>query len=144
MAKLGRPRTWDPDTQTDEFIQSVEDYFDKTPEPYLLSGLCLHLGITEDTFKNYESVPEFLGIIKNARLLIKSRLEYGAINAKNPVGYLFNLKCNHGMSEKQADININLGGQDANPVAVNHQTMSPEQLEVYKQAARKLAGLSKQ
>lgn len=143
MAKLGRPRIW-KEHQAEEFFLSTEEYFNINQAPYFISGLCLHLGITEDTLTNYEAYKDFFGTIKQARLLIKHSIEVGSCNSKNPAGYIFNLKCNHGMSEKQADININLGGQDANPVAVNHQTMSPEQLEVYKQAARKLAELSTQ
>lgn len=43
-----------------------------------LSGLCLHLGITDDTWRNYKKKKDFLGVITWAELVMKTQKFTGA------------------------------------------------------------------
>ena len=67
--------------------------------------------------------------------MIKSELEVGAIESKNPVGYIFNLKANHGMSDKAGDtINLNIAGNADQPIKID-----VNEAERLKDIARQLA-----
>ena len=49
----------------------------------------------------YEKKDEFRNAIKKAKLMVEHYLELLLLNAKNPVGAIFNLKCNYGWEDKQ-------------------------------------------
>lgn len=82
------------------------------PEPYLKSGLALHLGLCTETMRLYSKDKDspFFAIIKRSYDRIQNNLEMRAIVNKNQaVGCLFNLKCNHGMVEtSKLDVTANV------------------------------------
>ena len=140
MAEVGRPLK----VSTPEEMESrCQLYLQANPSTATITGLHLALGLTREGLAEYGRRAEYSDIVNYYKMKVAEGYERDLRIMKNPTGAIFAMKV-MGYTEKTSDININLGGQDANPVAVNHQTMSPEQLEVYKQAARKLAELSKQ
>jgi hypothetical protein len=106
----GRPRKFDSPEEMEEGILS---YFQKCasrtvneyihPEPYTILGLCQHLGITRQTFFDYENRSEFSDTVKRAKEKVALDLTLRSIENKDQVvGCLFQLKCNHGHVETKA------------------------------------------
>ena len=115
---IGRPRKIE---SPDQLLALCEEYFEScwtikpiifegkvideemvNIRPYLVSGLCLHLGIDRDTLLEYGRRPEYSEIVKAAKLQIQNHLEERSIMSKNPGGAIFNLKCNHGFKEQNS------------------------------------------
>lgn len=56
-----------------------------TQRPYTLQGLCVHIGISMDTFKNYSLRDDFLGVTTHIREVIQAnQLEGAMVEAYNP------------------------------------------------------------
>ena len=121
IGNSGKPKTW----QTVEELQAdIDEYFkecdsvtrlvyDKpkqqtveipSPLPYTVEGLAECLDCDMDTLLNYEKrkgYEEFFGTIKKAKLKIqRNKLERGLIGLSNPAVTIFDLKNNHGYSDK--------------------------------------------
>jgi len=117
MAEVGRPLKYTKEA----FDKKVDEYFkmcdnttigigDKiTSKPYTITGLCLYLDISRETFNNYEAIPEFLDTIKKAKNKIENYVEEMSLNGLlNPTVSIFNLKNNFGWKDKtEIDSNVN-------------------------------------
>jgi|GEM_PF-1670084 len=106
----GRPRIF---SSPEEMSEGIQSYFEKcdarmvrdynVPEPYTILGLCQHLGITRQTFFDYENRSEFSDTVKTAKERVALDLTLRSIENKDQVvGCLFQLKCNHGHVETKA------------------------------------------
>lgn len=74
-------------------------------KPYTLTGICVYLGISRETWREYGNREEFAGPIKRARMIVENYVEEGLLNGSvNPIGAIFNLKNNFGWVDK-IDIN---------------------------------------
>ena len=86
--------------------KSLQTIAVKMPKPYTIEGLALSLGFTEtDSLLNYEKkegYEEFFGTVKKARTRIASqKLENALLGIYNAQVAIFDLKNNHGYSDKQ-------------------------------------------
>ena len=98
--------------------QKIDEYFDmcdntfiisyvnnqekKTQKPYTISGLCVYLNICNDTLIEYEKNPNFVDILKNARMKILNYVvENASTGGLNPTFSIFNLKNNFHWKDKQ-------------------------------------------
>lgn len=95
-------------TTADELREAVDDYFNTKiaeNQPFTVSGLALHLGVTRTTLLNYEKKyagTEYAEIIGNAKLRIEEFVETCLFKSKVPTtGAIFNLKNNFGWKERQ-------------------------------------------
>ena len=82
------------------------------PAPYGLVALNAYLGF-EDRHGLAEygkSYPEFSATCKKLRLRVEAWNESNLIEAKNPVGSIFTLKCNHGWQDK-IEVNQSITGE---------------------------------
>jgi len=74
-------------------------------EPPSLEGLCLQLGISKQTWANYEKREEFLETTARARGRIEEFLIQRLDSGKGTSGAAFRLQCMHGWSVKHAESN---------------------------------------
>ena len=121
--KSGAPRKYEVG-EADKLEEDIKRYLkercnisetgmpiDKTlKEPPTMLGLCLFLGITEETVSEWKETRKDLSEpLKKAKNIIKN---YNLISLHNPkantVGTIFNLKTNYGMVETQYVINNNI------------------------------------
>lgn len=76
--------------------------------PPSISGLCLYLGISRQTWANYASQEEFLDTTMRARARIEAYLEGELVSReKNTAGIQFNLEHNHGWKRR---LEVSQGG----------------------------------
>jgi hypothetical protein len=108
---FGRPRAY---ATPQEMASEIEKYFEKwegEKRPLTMAGLQTALGIIDDTFERYaagkyddKDYPEgmtFSGTIKAARKYIEnSKLEHALNGTYNASVSIFDLKNNHGYSDK--------------------------------------------
>lgn len=80
--------------------------------PITITGMCMALDITRETFANYEKIEEFSATVKMAKLAAENYAENMLYVGKNATGPIFALK-NFGWTDSQ---NLNIGGQDGNPL----------------------------
>lgn len=92
----GRPPLF---SSPEEFETRANEYFDTCNGRPTVSGLCLALGVSSrQTLLNYEGKPEFLDVVKTARLKLENAWE-SALSESNVAGTIFWLK-NQGWSDK--------------------------------------------
>jgi len=110
-AKMGRPRAY---TTPQEMHAVIQEYFQKwesEDRPLTMAGLICYLDICEDTFGEYSSGKyddfeyedywTFSDTIKKSRKYIEnSKLENALLGKYNPSVSIFDLKNNHGYSDK--------------------------------------------
>jgi hypothetical protein len=68
-----------------------------------IEGLCLKLGISRNTWNEYEKRPEFADTTARARGRIEEFLIQRLDSGKGTSGAAFRLQCMHGWSTKQAE-----------------------------------------
>ncbi len=86
--------------------------------PYTLSGLCVHLGITRDTFARYAKQDKFSDTIKAVRLRVENYAEECLFDKnQNVTGVIFNLKNNFGWRDK---IEQEVSGKDGGPIETDN------------------------
>jgi hypothetical protein len=122
----GRPKRYSPE----EFEAKVIEYFEWVNEenkqrklkrfegekikPYTLSGICVYLGISRDTWNEYSKQEEYTGIIKEAKAVVENYAEEGLLNGSlNAIGTIFNLKNNFQWVDK-IEVSANTGGEQLN------------------------------
>ena len=104
----GRKRKFDT---VEEMQQAIDNYFrlqDAEKKPYTVQGLCRILGFsTRQSLINYEGYNDindkpFLDTLKSAKLRVEENKIEGAMMGKfNAASIIFDLKNNHGHSDKQ-------------------------------------------
>lgn len=78
-------------------------------QPYLITGLALHLGTSRETLLDYQERDGFSDAIKEAKLKCESFAEGNLYSGRNVTGSIFNLKNNYGWKDtKQLDGTMNL------------------------------------
>jgi hypothetical protein len=98
--------------------EAVDAYFadcDANGEPYTVSGLAYHLGMTTQALRGYEEKDDFLSTVKRAKQRVEMGLER-RLYESSPTGSIFNLKNNFGWKDAQ---DHNIGGQADNPLTLN-------------------------
>lgn len=68
--------------------------------PYTIAGLAYDLDMSTEALRNYQDKPEFLAIVKKAKLKIEMNFEEN-LSGKNPAGSIFWLKNHAGYRDKQ-------------------------------------------
>lgn len=107
----GRPLKFQ---SVDDLQAKIDAFFgecDASKEPYTITGLALALGTSRQCLINYEDRPEFFDAIKTAKDRVENYAEKRLFTGQ-PTGPIFALK-NFGWKDSQ---NVNLGGQDDNPI----------------------------
>lgn len=100
--KVGKPRTY---RTPDEMVTACNVYLEARKAdgiPLTITGLCLGLGISKETFYEYAKRPEYSASLKMARLIVENDYEISLRRDKNPAGPIFALK-NFGWSDAQID-----------------------------------------
>jgi hypothetical protein len=117
----GRPLKYQPQ----EFADKIESYFEwcdgqKTilyndagqvvkviEKPYTITGLCVYIGTSKETLREYMLREEFVDAIKKAKLRIENYCEEGSLTGRlNTIASIFNLKNNFDWKDKQ-EIEVN-------------------------------------
>lgn len=94
--KVGRPLKID---NAEELEKMVEEYFEKTNEEKItITGLCLYLNLTKETFYEYAKRPEYKFILDRARLIVENSYEI-SLRKFGRAGDIFALK-NFGWKDK--------------------------------------------
>ena len=124
----GRPRKYEA---AEDLLNAINAYFlycdseketstnDKghekiTQKPYTITGLCIYLGITRETWSQYAKLAPFADIITIAKLKVENYVEENSLNGKiNPIMSIFNLKNNFGWTDR-FDINTNVQPEQLN------------------------------
>lgn len=127
--------------------KACNDYFakcDVNEDPYLVSGLCLHIDLDQSTLWEYGTREKFSMTVKKAKLRIQNYLERSTLGEKNPTGAIFNLKCNFGFSEKNT-VDINLGGEleTTNKNEIEH-SLADDERDLLKEVAKQMAAKNKE
>ena len=85
---------------SDEMEAAIDSYFDVTPKPWTVIGLCLHLNLTRTGLITYENREEFSYTIKRAKDSIANDKWTGLLKGDyNTAGAIFDLKNNHGAED---------------------------------------------
>jgi hypothetical protein len=108
----------------EEFREKVNAYFDYCDsqievsvtdrgqekviqKPYTISGLCLYLGISRETLREYKARPGYAPIVVAARNRVENYCEEGTMKGKlNPIFSIFSLKNNFNWTDK-IELNTN-------------------------------------
>lgn len=102
----------------EDMMRAVNVYFEtaeEAEEPYTLTGLCLHIGMSRAEFVNRKFDPKFADVMRQARLIIEHQHERNLLVSKHTAGTQFALK-NLGWSDSaRLDVGINGGGDPDNP-----------------------------
>jgi len=84
-------------------------------KPYTLTGICVYLDISRETWNVYSKRSEFEAAIKRAKTIVENYVEEGLLNgAINPIGGIFNLKNNFGWVDK-IEVNTNTTNEQLTP-----------------------------
>ena len=120
----GAPMKYDPETfktKIDEYFIFIKDENEKRKvckdkiKPPTMSGICVFLGISRDTWSEYAKKPEFSETIKKTRTIVENFVEEGLLNGSvNTIGAIFNLKNNFGWVDK-IDISTNDTAEQMTP-----------------------------
>lgn len=89
------------------FASIMAEYFIEENTPWTITGLCLHLKITKETFNEYSKILQFSESIKMAKLIVENYAENRLFNSPNVTGIIFNLKNNFGWVDKTEAKNTN-------------------------------------
>lgn len=94
--KVGRPLKID---SAEELEKLVDEYFNNTEETKItITGLCLYLGLTKETFYEYARREEYKHILNRARLMVENSYEI-SLRENGRTGDIFALK-NFGWRDK--------------------------------------------
>lgn len=94
--KVGRPLKIN---SAKELEKLVDEYFSQTNENKItITGLCLHLGLTKETFYEYARREEYKHILNRARLMVENSYEM-SLRENGRTGDIFALK-NFGWRDK--------------------------------------------
>ncbi len=99
--KGGRPLKFESPEELQEKIDRYFEECDLNKVLYTVCGLAVALECDRNTLTNYTAKKEYFSTIKNAKQKIEAAVELHCLNAKNPVGAIFNLKNNFGWKDKQ-------------------------------------------
>ena len=109
--------------------------------PPTVTGLCLALGISRDTWENYfdeDMYPGYADIVRRAKLRMEAYLEEELLTReKNVQGLIFNLQNNYGWREKRE---VELGEATRRAVRTEAMTME-EKLALIREAAADAGGI---
>jgi hypothetical protein len=112
----GRPKSFDDpiifQACVDEYFMACEDQKEIIKndkghtriihKPYTITGLCLHLNISKETFNQYSDDPMFSESIKEAKMRCENWTEEKALTGEiNPTAAIFNLKNNYGWVDRR-------------------------------------------
>ena len=103
--------------------------------PPTITGMCLFLGISRQTFDTYCKEAEFLDTTTRARTRIENYLEQQLYRDKGVNGIIFNLSNNFGWKDKKE---IDLGKETRQGLAVQNMTMD-EKMALIAEATRDFA-----
>ncbi len=129
----GAPLKYTPE----EFEKKIVEYFEAVDEenkkrklqrftgeklkPYTLSGICVFLDISRETWREYGKRPEFATSIQRAKTIVENYVEEGLLNGSiNAIGGIFNLKNNFGWVDK-IEVNTNTGNEQLTPEDIKRQ-----------------------
>jgi hypothetical protein len=111
------------------YFQYVDDVnkgrslMDEKHKPYTLSGLCVYLGTTRETWREYGHREEFKEAIKQAKIRVENYVEEGSLNGSiNVIGAIFNLKNNFGWVDK-IEVNTNSQPEQLTPDDIKRKLM---------------------
>jgi len=110
--KVGRPLKFTDAKDMEEAINKYFEICDQTKEPYTISGICLALGMTRETLRQYAKIEKFSDLIKMAKLQVENRYEKRALTDDKPAGAIFLLKAHFGYSDR---INLEHGMSEGSP-----------------------------
>jgi len=113
----GRIALYKPNELT-EFAERVSAYFQKCDiekDIPRVTGLCLHLGMTRETLRQYEKKDGFSDIIKMAKLVVEDYCVKQVLTAEKPTGYIFVLKTSFGYIEPK-DVGMSEGGKESEQI----------------------------
>ena len=103
VRKVGRPLKID---NAEELEKLVNEYFENTDEKKItITGLCLYLGLTKETFYEYARREEYRDILNRARLMVENSYEI-SLREFGRTGDIFALK-NFGWRDKMEVENNN-------------------------------------
>lgn len=112
----------------DEFKSKIDDYFKLECYPLTITGLCLHLNITRETWTEYAKKEDFSDPVKLAKLKIENYAENKLFRDMGQVtGIIFNLKNNFGWTDKQEIVsdninrNIEMTAEEAEKIIAEHE-----------------------
>lgn len=158
--KLGRPRSYKSRAQLQKAmeryfskIRRVVPLYDKNGEPFInedgeaaniteyaepptVAGLCVHLGIGHETFRNYKSDPEFADIVAAAKLEIEKYNSTELMNRSQVRGIIFNLANNFGWSEKKE---VEMGDKTRESLDRQYAMSLTEKRELLREIAKAVA-----
>lgn len=111
---IGNSGRWKTFDSPESMQKEIDKYFDECdngikngepfPTPYTIAGLCDTLGITRQTFLNYEKADgysEFFDVIKKARIRVLKDMEERGLNGDSSTAFsIFLLKNHYGYSDK--------------------------------------------
>jgi len=122
----GRPRAFSGPEQLQGLVDEYFDYCDSEKEiitdskgqiksiqkPYTITGLCVYLSITRETWSQYSKNPEFMPITAAAKVRVENYTEENTMLGKlNPIFSIFSLKNNFGWVDKMEIHNTNTDEQ---------------------------------
>ena len=83
-------------------------------KPYTMSGLCVYLGITKETWSQYSKLSKYAEVTTMAKLRVENYVEENSLTGKiNPIMSIFNLKNNFSWTDR-IDINTNIQPEQLN------------------------------
>lgn len=113
IPKVGKPPSYTPqelEIKINEYFQWVNDenverkkrrFEGEKFKPFTLSGICVYLGISRETWSEYGKKSEYVDTIKKTRAIVENYVEEGLMNGTiNAIGGIFNLKNNFGWVDK--------------------------------------------
>lgn len=96
----GRPPLFNSAEQLQAAIHEYFERCDDNKEPYTVSGLAYHLGMTTESLRRYGESDQFSATVKRAKQRVENYLEKHLLAGKNAAGVIFNLKNNFGWKDK--------------------------------------------
>lgn len=113
--KGGRPKAFNSPEELQALLDEYFDYCDNNVEtitdnkgniktihkPYTMTGICVYLDISGETWSDYSKKPEFSETIKKARKKVENYCEENTMAGRlNPIFSIFSLKNNFGWVDK--------------------------------------------
>ena len=111
----GKPKSFESPEQFQRLNDEYFDFCDSQKEtftdskgqiktlqkPYTMSGLCVFLGITRETWSQYAKNPDYANIAASSKSKIENYCEENTMLGKlNPIFSIFSLKNNFGWVDK--------------------------------------------
>ena len=127
---MARPLKFQTPEELQEKVDAFFNHCKKEDENPIVEGLCLFLDCDKVTILNYQGRADFAPIIERAKLRIANHVMGRAMAGKiNPTMAIWVSKNHYGYTDTQ---NLNIGGQEDNPLNINKQD-----LEIIKNAGLK-------